>query len=83
MSKVIQARTSAEDNLGLIRQAEVRVAVGTDSMHGLIGFELEWLVRHGWSELDALIAATANGATVLRDDSCGTLQPGKRATSSC
>jgi imidazolonepropionase-like amidohydrolase len=79
MSKVTQARTSAEDSLRLIRQAGVRVAVGTDSMHGLIGFEMEWLVGHGWPELDALIAGTASGAAVLRDDSCGTLQPGKRA----
>jgi imidazolonepropionase-like amidohydrolase len=48
-------------------------------MHGLIGFEMEWLVRHRWSEAGALIAGTANGAKVLRDASCGTLEPGKRA----
>jgi imidazolonepropionase-like amidohydrolase len=79
MGKVTQARAAAKDSLRMARQAGLRVAVGTDSMHGLIGFEMEWLVRHGWSELEALMAATANGAAVLRDSSCGTLEPGKRA----
>jgi len=79
MSKVTQARAAAEVSLGLVRRAGLRVAVGTDSMHGLIGFEMEWLVRHGWTELEAVIAGTASGAAVLRDSSCGTLEPGKRA----
>ena len=79
MAKVTQTRAAAEDSLRLARQAELPVAVGTDSMHGLIAFEMEWLVRHGWSELEALIAGTANGASVLNDPSCGTLEPGKRA----
>lgn len=79
MGKVLQARGSAEASLRLVRQAGLKVAVGTDSMHGLIGFEMEWLVRHGWSELEALIAGTAHGAAVLRDSGRGTLEPGKRA----
>ena len=79
MTKVMQARGFAEVSLRAVGKAGLNVAVGTDSMHGLIGFEMEWLVRHGWSELDALIVGTANGASVLRDSSCGTLEPGKRA----
>jgi imidazolonepropionase-like amidohydrolase len=79
MTKVLQARESAETSLHHVRRAGLKVAVGTDSMHGLIGFEMEWLVRHGWSELEALIAGTAHGAAVLRDPSIGTLEPGKRA----
>jgi imidazolonepropionase-like amidohydrolase len=79
MTKVTQARASARDTLRAVRAAGLNVAVGTDSMHGLIGFEMEWLVQHGWSELAALIAGTASGAAVLRDPTCGTLEPGKRA----
>jgi imidazolonepropionase-like amidohydrolase len=79
MAKVRQARASAHESLRRVRAAGVNVAVGTDSMHGLIGFEMEWLVEHGWSPLEALIAGTAHGAAVLRDPSCGTLEPGKRS----
>jgi hypothetical protein len=37
---VTQARASAHDSLRLVRAAGLNVAVGTDSMHGLIGFEM-------------------------------------------
>ena len=79
MAKVMQARAFAHESLRKVRAAGLNVALGTDSMHGLIGFEMEWLVQHGWSPLEALIAGTAHGAAVLRDRSCGTLEPGKRA----
>jgi imidazolonepropionase-like amidohydrolase len=48
-------------------------------MHGLFGYEMQWLVEHGWSELDALIAATRHGGEILHDPTTGVLRPGSRA----
>ncbi|MBI2201414.1 MAG: amidohydrolase family protein, partial [Armatimonadetes bacterium] len=58
----------------------VKFAVGTDSMHGLIAYELEWLVRLGVPPAEALLAATRRGAEACRViDESGTIEPGKRA----
>jgi imidazolonepropionase-like amidohydrolase len=55
-------------------------ALGTDSMHGMMAFEVQTAVRFGVDPADALLAATARGAEVLRiDDRTGTLTPGKAA----
>jgi imidazolonepropionase-like amidohydrolase len=58
----------------------VRLACGTDSMHGLMSFELETLVRLGVPNRQALLAGTRGGAQACRvDGEVGTLEPGKRA----
>ena len=52
----------------------IRFACGTDSMHGLMPFELETLVRFGVSPRDALLAGTRWGAEACRiDDQVGTI----------
>lgn len=80
LAKVEHARRSVASVAGMVRQAGVPVAVGTDSMHGLIGYELRWMVDHGWSPLEAMQAVTRNGAELLGiDDEIGALEPGKRA----
>jgi imidazolonepropionase-like amidohydrolase len=62
-----------------VRESGVEIAVGTDSMHGLFGCELNWLVEHGWSAREALVAATSGGAALLERDDIGVLRPGSRA----
>ena len=79
LEKVKDARAFGENNAAKIRSAGVPLAVGTDSMHGLFGFELEWMVAHGWTPLEALKAATSGGAGVLGLDDIGVLREGARA----
>ncbi len=63
-----------------IKSSGLRFTLGTDSMHGLFGYELEWLVQHGVEPEQAIVAATRHGAEVLRlADQIGTLEAGKYA----
>ena len=79
MAKLREDRVHGRESARIAREAGVRIAVGTDSMHGLFGYELEWLVEQGWTPAEALIAATRSGAEVVGVDDAGTLEPGKRA----
>lgn len=80
MAKLHEARACAENSFVRARQAGLRLAVGTDSMHGLFGHELEWLVEHGVDNEEALIIGTRRGAEVMETDhAMGTLEAGKRA----
>jgi imidazolonepropionase-like amidohydrolase len=80
MAKVQRAREIVNGRFPEILKSGVRFAVGTDSMHGLMSYELETLVRFGVSTRDALLAATRGGAEACRVlAEIGTLEPGKRA----
>jgi imidazolonepropionase-like amidohydrolase len=80
MEKVRWARGVVSENFPRILKSGVRFAVGTDSMHGQMAFELEMLVRFGVPPREALLAATRRGAEACRvDREVGTLEPGKRA----
>lgn len=80
MAKVRAAREQDDESFERVRAAGIPYALGTDSMHGLFGYELEWLVSRGVDAEAALIAATRRGAEVLGlDHELGTLEPGKRA----
>ena len=80
MAKLNQARDVVAERFPRILRSGVRFAVGTDSMHGLLPFELRKLVDLGVSPKDALLAATGRGAAACRiDDRVGTIQPGKLA----
>lgn len=79
MAKLREDRVNGRESARIAREAGVRIAVGTDSMHGLFGYELEWLVEQGWTPGEALVAATRSGAEVAGVDDAGTLEPGKRA----
>jgi imidazolonepropionase-like amidohydrolase len=57
----------------------LRIAVGTDSMHGCLAFDIARLVDFGASTARALRAATVDGAVVCGLDDRGTLTPGRRA----
>lgn len=79
MAKVREAREFADGNAEQIRKAGIRCALGTDSMHGHFGYELCWMVDHGWSPADALVAATRHGGELLGQPDIGVLAPGARA----
>ncbi|MBI2467457.1 MAG: amidohydrolase family protein [Candidatus Rokubacteria bacterium] len=80
MAKLQQARTLVTRNFPRVLRSGLRFAVGTDSMHGLMPFELTKLVEFGVPPKEALLAATSRGAAACRvDDQVGTLVPGKLA----
>jgi imidazolonepropionase-like amidohydrolase len=80
MEKVHWARRVVNENFPRHLASGVRIACGTDSMHGLMSFELETLVRFGVTPRQALVAATRGGAEACRvDGDVGTIEPGKRA----
>lgn len=79
MAKVREAREFAGGNAGRIRAAGIPVALGTDSMHGYFGFEMRWMVDHGWTPAEALTAATRHGGELLGQPDVGVLAPGSRA----
>lgn len=56
-----------------------RLALGTDSMHGLFGREMIWLVAYGWTPSQALLAGTRNGGELIGDPRAGVLRPGSFA----
>ena len=79
MEKVRWARGVVSERFPRILKSGVRFAVGTDSMHGQMAFELETLVRFGVPPREALLAATRCGAEACRvEREVGTLEPGKR-----
>jgi imidazolonepropionase-like amidohydrolase len=79
MAKVRAARGTVADSWRAIVAAGVRVALGTDSMHGCLPFDVAKLVEFGARPLDALRAATAVGADVCDLPDRGRLAPGLRA----
>lgn len=79
LAKVHHARDAMVKAIQHVRAAGIPIAVGTDSMHGLFGYEMQWLVEHGWSPEEALLAGTRGGAELAGAKDVGTLGPGKRA----
>lgn len=75
-----QARERVTERMEQILASGLRFALGTDSMHGEMAFEVRTAIRFGVSPRDALLAATVRGAEALRIESrTGTLEPGKEA----
>jgi imidazolonepropionase-like amidohydrolase len=80
IDRMRRVRASIEGAFDRIKSSGLRFALGTDSMHGLFGYELEWLVQHGVEPEQAIVAATRHGAEVLKlADQIGTLEAGKYA----
>jgi imidazolonepropionase-like amidohydrolase len=75
-----QARERVEERMATILASGLKLAIGTDSMHGEMAYEVKTAVRFGLSPRDALLAATRGSAEALRVESrAGTLEPGKDA----
>ena len=68
LEKVHWARRVVHENFPRHLASGVRLACGTDSMHGLMSFELETLVRLGVPPRQALVAGTRGGAEACRVD---------------
>lgn len=80
MARLHDARAQAAERFRAIIASGVRYSIGTDSMHGLMSFEIAQLVEWGASPQEALMAATSRAAECCCiDDRVGTLAPGKYA----
>jgi imidazolonepropionase-like amidohydrolase len=78
--KVLRAREVVSQNYEKIIASGVNLAVGTDSMHGLIAYEMECLVRFGATPMQAILAATREAAKACcLEEKVGTLESGKLA----
>lgn len=73
------------ESVRMAHELGIPMAVGSDSGHvfnpqSTIAVELELMVRYGFTEMEAILAATAVGARAIgRDDELGTLVPGHLA----
>nr|WP_274705747.1 amidohydrolase family protein [Salipiger pentaromativorans] len=62
------------------RAAGVKIALGTDMLHGRMDVEMTHLVAAGYSALETIRAATLSGAEMLGlEDDLGSIAPGKLA----
>lgn len=74
------ARERVAESMQRTLASGIRFALGTDSVHGKMAYEVQTAIRFGVRPHDALLAATARGAEALRiEDRKGTLEPGKAA----
>jgi imidazolonepropionase-like amidohydrolase len=65
--------------LGRAHDSGVRVTVGSDAVHGGVAQEMQYLVRAGFSPVEALTAATATGGELVGRDDLGQLKTGHLA----
>jgi imidazolonepropionase-like amidohydrolase len=78
--KVLRARETIADTFSKVLKYKPNLSLGTDSMHGLIGYEAECLVKFGASNEQAVAAITRDAARACRiEDQVGTLEEGKFA----
>jgi imidazolonepropionase-like amidohydrolase len=80
LEKLIAAREKAAESMTRIFASGLPFALGTDSMHGHMAYEVQTAIRLGLSPKQALLAATTRGAQALRiDNRTGTIEAGKDA----
>jgi imidazolonepropionase-like amidohydrolase len=84
IEKVQYFQTAHTKNLKKAMAAGVKIAVGTDAgtpfnYHGESAYELECLVANGFSEMQAIQAATRMAAEALMLQDIGTIEKGKIA----
>ncbi|HUK50479.1 MAG TPA: amidohydrolase family protein [Terriglobales bacterium] len=83
-SKVEVVARNHFDSFRKAAAAGIKIATGTDNiedwMHGKNARELELMVRHGFTPMQTIVAATKVSSEACRvDDKVGTLEPGKQA----
>ncbi len=80
VKKKMLARAARQKMVPMAMSAGVKIAAGTDSMHGQMAFELELLTRFGYTPMEAIVAGTSRAAELCRiQDLAGTLVAGKSA----
>jgi imidazolonepropionase-like amidohydrolase len=84
LAKAQQMAEFARESFRRTSRGGVRIACGTDAgtpfnPHGSAPLEVVRMVEWGLAPLAALQAATSNAATLLRDDSIGSVEPAKAA----
>ncbi|MCU4751466.1 amidohydrolase family protein [Halobacteria archaeon AArc-curdl1] len=80
LAKLEEANTRRSEVWQQILQANCDVAVGTDSMHGLMHYEIQTLADLGATPARALNAGTLDAARCIdREAEVGSVEPGKRA----
>lgn len=79
MAKLNESREKSAEAWRKILDADLDIALGTDSMHGFMYYEVGKLVELGATPEQALNAATLDAArAICRADEVGSLDPGKR-----
>jgi imidazolonepropionase-like amidohydrolase len=77
---MLAARERVAQAVSRIFSSGLRFALGTDSMHGHMAFEVQTALRFGLAPAAALQAATLRGAEALRIEAhTGSIEPGKAA----
>ena len=80
MAKLVESREKSRENFAAVLESGVKWALGTDSMHGLMWWEIAKVVEWGADPHDALRAGTQRAAQAIGlGDETGTLEPGKAA----
>jgi imidazolonepropionase-like amidohydrolase len=76
----LSQRPIVRESLGKAVEAGLKVAVGTDGLVGKLAQEVRFLTEIGMTPLEAIRAATMQGARLMdADGEIGSLQVGKRA----
>ena len=84
MAKIKTIKAVHAESFAKAAAAGVKIAVGSDaidaSMHGKNARELEYMVRHGLTPMQAIVAATKTSSEACRvSDRVGVIEPGKLA----
>jgi imidazolonepropionase-like amidohydrolase len=79
LARLMKARAAQDAMMPQALRAGVRIALGSDNMHGMLSYDIGCLVRWGASPLDALRAATAMAAEAAQLADRGALAAGRRA----
>lgn len=78
--KVLEDRIMTKIVYDRVFSQGLKYAFGTDSMHGLMYYEMKLAVDFGADNMDVIVAATRTGAEIcLMDEKIGTIEPGKYA----
>src|SRR5437588_388411 len=80
MAKLKESRERSRQTFQAVLESGVRWALGTDSMHGLMWWEIAKVVEWGADPHDAILAGTRRAAEAIGMGSeAGSLEPGKLA----
>ena len=80
MAKLRESREKSRENFAAVLESGVKWAVGTDSMHGLMWWEIAKVVEWGADPHDAILAGTRRAAEAIgMSDQVGSLEAGKLA----